>query len=226
MNLSEVNSDLFKALASFRKKITQPNKDGTNPTFRRGAGYVTLDNMINAIDKVVPELGLSYVQNLKSEGEYMVGVQTIIMHSSGGYIEFDFIYIDARPIIKGGNKGQATSQSIGSAITYGRRYSLGAAFGIASDFDDDGNESTGNHKQQQNHQQPKMTQQQNFLNDKANELYEEHSLSRGDFYNKLKVVMNVTEPVNEKLSDLVMGAKKVKQGLQQQGNQNEGTVNW
>jgi hypothetical protein len=36
-----------------------------------------------------------------------------------------------------------TPQGIGSALTYMRRYSLSAAFGITSDQDDDGNQASG-----------------------------------------------------------------------------------
>ena len=39
-------------------------------------------------------------------------------------------------------------QSIGSAITYAKRYALSAIFGITSDQDDDGNEATQTKKQQ------------------------------------------------------------------------------
>ena len=38
-------------------------------------------------------------------------------------------------------------QSIGSAITYAKRYALSAIFGITSDQDDDGNEATQTKKQ-------------------------------------------------------------------------------
>jgi len=39
-----------------------------------------------------------------------------------------------------------TAQGAGSAITYGRRYALAAALGLASDEDDDGNGAEGNDK--------------------------------------------------------------------------------
>lgn len=146
MKLSESTENIFKALSQFRKNIMQPKKDADNPQFR--SKYVPLELVTDAIDKVAPNYGLAYFQNLTTLENSMVGVQTIITHESGEYIEFDWLYLDARPIIKGGAKGQATSQSQGSAITYGRRYSLSSAFGIASEVDDDGNEASGNHEYQ------------------------------------------------------------------------------
>lgn len=146
MKLSESTENIFKALSQFRKNIIQPKKEGDNPQFR--SKYVPLELVTDAIDKVAPNYGLAYFQNLSTQDENTIGVQTVITHESGEYIVFDWLHLDARPIIKGGSKGQTTSQSQGSAVTYGRRYSLSSAFGIASEVDDDGNEASGNHQYQ------------------------------------------------------------------------------
>lgn len=146
MELSESTKNIFKALSEFRKNIIQPRKEADNPQFR--SKYVPLELVTDAIDKVAPKYGLAYFQNLSTQDENTIGVQTIITHESGEYIVFDWLHLDARPIIKGGSKGQVTSQSQGSAVTYGRRYSLSSAFGIASEVDDDGNEASGNNSYQ------------------------------------------------------------------------------
>ena len=49
---------------------------------------------------------------------------------------------------------EITPQSIGSCITYGKRYSLSAIFGITSDKDDDGNEASGVTQNGQQHKEP------------------------------------------------------------------------
>jgi len=140
MKFSETTAGIFKALADFRKELLQPKKDAKNPQFN--SKYVPLEVVTDAIDKVAPKYGLAYFQNITTDNDF-VGIQTVITHESGEYIEFDMLYMDSRPIIKGGNKGVTTAQSQGSAITYGRRYSLSSAFGIASEVDDDGNGATG-----------------------------------------------------------------------------------
>ena len=157
MKFSESTKNIFKALADFRKAMEQPKKEANNPQFR--SKYVPLELVTDAIDKVAPNHGLAHFQNITTQDEYMVGVQTVITHESGEHIIFDWLFLDARPIIKGGGKGIATTQSQGSAITYGRRYSLSSAFGIASEVDDDGNAASGNEQQRSNNQPPKQPQQ-------------------------------------------------------------------
>ncbi len=162
MEFSQSTKNIFKALADFRKVMVQPKKEASNPQFR--SKYVPLELVTDAIDKVAPGHGLAHFQNVATQDEYMVGVQTVITHESGEHITFDWLWLDARPIVKGGGKGVATTQSQGSAITYGRRYSLSSAFGIASEVDDDGNAASGNEPQRNNNQtnnnQPKQWQRQ------------------------------------------------------------------
>ena len=63
-------------------------------------------------------------------GEFYV--TTMLLHESGQWIKSKL----KMPVEK------ATAQSIGSTITYGRRYGLSAMVGI-SQYDDDGNAASG-----------------------------------------------------------------------------------
>lgn len=157
MEFSAELNEIFGALAEFRNEVTQPKKDASNPQFR--SKYVDLDNVTHVIDKVAPKFGLAYIQNVKSNDE-TVSVQTIITHKSGQYIAFDSLTLDARPFVKGGGVGRVTAHSTGSAITYGRRYTLSSAFGIASEVDDDGNAASGSEQVPQN--KPKEPKQPTF----------------------------------------------------------------
>lgn len=132
MKTSESITELTKALAQFQSNVKQPEKDGTNPHFR--SKYVTLDGTVKAICECAPNHGLSYTQMPISK-ENGIGVVTVIFHNSGQFIEFDPFIL---PLDK------KTAQGVGSALTYAKRYSLSAAFGIVSDEDDDGNEASGN----------------------------------------------------------------------------------
>jgi hypothetical protein len=134
MKMSESIANISKALASFQKEVKQPVKDGTNPHFK--SKYVTLDDTVKAIHECSTKHGLSYTQ-MPITNEQGVGVITLIMHDSGEYIQFEPFVL---PMEK------KTAQGAGSGITYARRYSLSAAFGIVSDLDDDGNEATANAK--------------------------------------------------------------------------------
>lgn len=132
MKRSETQSEILKSLANFHKNIIQPKKDANNPFFK--SKYVPLENVTDVIDKVAPEYGLAYAQEaLTNADKGMVGVTTLLTHESGEWIEFEPLFLKA---------DKQTAQGYGSAITYARRYALSSAFGIASETDDDGNETT------------------------------------------------------------------------------------
>lgn len=147
MNKSESIAELAKALASFHSEVKQPLKDKENPFFK--SKYVPLENVVEAITDIAPKHGLSFIQYPVNQ-DNKVGVVTILMHSSGEWIETEPIF--AQP-------AKQDAQSTGSVITYLKRYSLSAVFGITSDEDDDGNNATfGNSqpKTQYKPTQPKM----------------------------------------------------------------------
>lgn len=149
MNKSESIAELSKALANFHKEVKQPFKDKSNPFFK--SKYVPLENVAEAIDTISPKFGLTYTQSTITDDNGNVGVATILVHESGEYIEHP-------PAMTKPEKN--TPQGIGSALTYMRRYSLSAAFGITSDQDDDGNQASGHtskSKKQANNTQTKQT---------------------------------------------------------------------
>lgn len=151
MNKSESITELNKALASFHKELKQPMKDANNPFFK--SKYVPLENVVEAIDDVAPKFGLTYSQYPVTTDDGKVGISTVLLHESGEFIEYP-------PATTKPDKN--TPQGVGSALTYMRRYSLSAVFGITSDQDDDGNEASGK-RNNQNYKQnnaPKMASSQ------------------------------------------------------------------
>lgn len=145
MNKSESIAELSKALANFHTEVKQPMKDANNPFFK--SKYVPLENVVEAITETASKHGLSFVQWASNDANGRVGVATMLMHSSGEYIEFDPVFMNA---------DKNTAQGAGALISYLKRYSLSAVFGITSDQDDDANQASGNTKQQkQQSVQPK-----------------------------------------------------------------------
>lgn len=143
MKKSESITKINKALVEFHKQVKQPMKDANNPFFK--SKYVPLENVVEAIDEVAPSLGLSFTQWASNDVNGRVGVSTMLLHESGEYIEYDPVYMKA---------DKETAQGAGALISYLKRYSLSAVFGITSDQDDDGNYASGvNNKPKQ--QQPK-----------------------------------------------------------------------
>ena len=133
MRKSESISELSKALAKFQEEVKQPLKDKNNPFCK--SKYVPLENVVEAITDVAPKNGLSFVQWALNDENGRVGVATMLMHESGEWIEFDAVHMKA---------DKETAQGAGALISYLKRYSLSAVFGITSDQDDDGNGASGN----------------------------------------------------------------------------------
>src|SRR5699024_4284400 len=137
MKKSENISELSKALSKFQQEVKQPLKDKDNPFFR--SKYVPLENVVEAITNTAPKHGLSFTQWALNDDSGRVGVATLLLHESGEYIEFDPVFMNA---------DKNTAQGAGSLMTYLKRYSLSAVFGITSDEDDDGNSASQNNKGQ------------------------------------------------------------------------------
>lgn len=136
MKTSESIKDIAAALAKAQAKIKGAEKDADNPFF--GSTYATLASVWDACRDAITANGLSVAQGVEGDGE-LAKVVTRLMHSSGEWIESE---ISVRPmkmkVDKNDPEKQITPQSVGSALTYARRYALAAMVGVAPE-DDDGN---------------------------------------------------------------------------------------
>jgi hypothetical protein len=126
VNASQTIAALAASMAKAQASIEGATKDKTNPHFR--SNYADLSSVVAAIKRPLADNGLCYTQVLH-EAETAVKVETIIIHSSGEWLSNG---VFAVPVDKN------NAQGYGSALTYARRYSLSAAFGVTAD-DDDGN---------------------------------------------------------------------------------------
>ena len=127
---------LAAALAVAQGTFEAASKDRANPYF--GSRYATLSSVWDACREGLSKNGLAVVQQV-SRGGGDVSVRTMLIHASGEWVS-STITLPVLPMQKrDGTETKVTAQSYGSAITYGRRYGLAAAVGIAPDDDDDGN---------------------------------------------------------------------------------------
>ena len=126
MNKSEQINELAKALADFQSEVKDPSKDKENPYFK--SKYVALDGVLQTVRPVLAKHGLSVMQ-LPTSDDTAVTVTTLLMHSSGQFIESEPFKVLLT---------KKDAQAAGSALTYARRYSLSSVLGIAWDDDDDG----------------------------------------------------------------------------------------
>jgi hypothetical protein len=129
---------LAKALSAAQAEFGTVPQSGMNPFHK--SKYSTIEDYVNAAKPILAKHGLSISQapNLL-EGQFVL--TTILMHQSGEHL------VSNQPIFS----AKQDAQSMGSAITYARRYAYGAVLGMASgDFDDDGNAATAKPTKQAN----------------------------------------------------------------------------
>lgn len=119
-------AELFKALLAFKIESEGPKKGAWNPHFK--SKYADLEEVVATIDPIAQKHGLSYTQLPCNEGA-LVGVTTMVFHApSGQWLRSSF----SVPLQR------QDAQTAVAAVTYCRRTSLTAAFGLAPE-DDDGN---------------------------------------------------------------------------------------
>lgn len=126
MNKSESIASLSAAMSKAFADIENAAKDKTNPHFR--SKYADLGNIVDAVKPALLKHGLWFSQ-VSYDIENHAAIETVIYHASGEWLSCGIVSV---PVSK------VDAQGYGSAMTYARRYSLSAAFGVAPE-DDDGN---------------------------------------------------------------------------------------
>ena len=126
--MDDNRSAAIKAFAKAQSEMGKALKSAVNPHFK--AKYADLSDVVDACYPALNANGIGVMQPCGRDdgGAY---VDTILLHESG--VEFGSrIYLVV---------GKSDMQSMGSAITYARRYGLLGMAGLAPE-DDDGNAAT------------------------------------------------------------------------------------
>ena len=132
MQTSQTIENISKAIIALNAELSNPKNTADNPFFK--SKYAPLNEILNEVRPLLSKHGLAIIQNTMSIDD-RIGIQTIIIHSSGENIASDILLLKA---------DKDTAQGQGSVITYGRRYQVSAMLSIASEDDDDGNHASGN----------------------------------------------------------------------------------
>lgn len=122
-----IKKNLATSLAKAQAECQNVVMNKTNPHFR--SRYADLAAVRDAIIPVFTKHGLSIVQTPNVNEEVGFHLETRLIHSSGEELVWRF------PLPGDVSK----MQSVGSAISYARRYTLSAIGAVASEEDDDGN---------------------------------------------------------------------------------------
>lgn len=125
MKRSESCNEIAGALAEAQAEMKNPGFDAQNPHFRNR--FASLAAVRNAVIPAMAKHGISVVQEL-TNGDGGVSCLTVLHHKSGQWMEFGPLTM---PLVK------IDPQTVGSASTYGKRYSLQAVAGVVGDEDDD-----------------------------------------------------------------------------------------
>lgn len=128
MKHSENLKELASALAKAQAEVQPAFKTGFNPHFK--SHFADFASVLDACEDALAKHGLAIVQAPVSD-ENGVGVETMLLHSSGEWLSERFTL----PLTK------KDAQGGGSCITYCRRYALEGFMRIRRE-DDDGEEAS------------------------------------------------------------------------------------
>ena len=117
--------NIYKALMDFRSKVDSVERTSKNEFLNYY--YANINNIIDTIKPVLYELGMGYVQTV----QYVDGID--ILNTKVFLVDYPEEYIESniRLIMV-----KEDSQSLGSSITYNRRYSLISIFSLEVEDDD------------------------------------------------------------------------------------------
>ena len=125
--------NLASAMLEFQKLSVTAKKDGKNPHFR--SNYSKLESVIEAVNQG-NQFGLFFTQEIEVKNYQ----RDIVVVTTVRHIADDNTYVSKLPILLD-EVSMKNPQKIGSAITYAKRYTLQAVYGLPSE-DDDGNEAS------------------------------------------------------------------------------------
>lgn len=124
MRTSENIDQLATALAAAQAEMKNAKLNKVNPHFK--SKYADLAEIRDTVTPALSKHGIAVVQGTDA-AETGILVVTRLVHKSGQWIESRFPIAYDKP------------QTMGSAYTYAKRYSLAAICNIAADEDDDAN---------------------------------------------------------------------------------------
>ncbi|HNG97574.1 MAG TPA: ERF family protein [Candidatus Absconditabacterales bacterium] len=132
----EETKTLFQKLLQLQSMNITVEKNGINPHFK--SKYILLDDIVSTYAGPLSECGLFvfHFTEIADDTNYLV-TRLIDVDKPSDFIETRF------PLPKTG-----TAQSMGSNLTYSKRYSLGQLLNITTDMGDDDGNSAGEIKKE------------------------------------------------------------------------------
>jgi hypothetical protein len=189
------------ALSQFQSEANAAIKSSKNPFFK--SNYASLEDVIAAVNEGA-KYGLAFTQCIDFEKDVIEGavvptmyVRTSLMHKASDTV------ITSRYLVVPKNNRYDDSQALGSAITYAKRYSLQAIYGLPSE-DDDGNANTHNDKVNAE-QKRKMTVFANTIKQSVNQTMQNKEMTDAEKIHDIIKIEKENIAALEKLERLDKG---------------------
>lgn len=210
MQVSAKCGGIFAAIAKAQLEMKHPSKDKVAkiPSSKGSYEYryADLPSVIDAI-RALQKCGVAVIQNPSLEGNTVL-ITTILGHQDGADGQWiagtlAMTVNDSRP------------QTIGSAVTYGRRYALQSLAGVAAEQDDDGGIASQPGQEQASKTQGNQGQDKKSADKPANtqdlvskilQAFGQYGITRG----KLETFLNST--MENMTKDMVDMLRKVLEG--------------
>ena len=122
---------IYAALAKAQAEFAPVLKNRANSFLK--SSYADLQSILDAVRPSLNRHGLALMQRVGTTQD-AVTVETVIVHQSGESISSGVLAMRYAKTDK-----MSLAQTMGSALTYARRYSLSAFLGVTAEDDDDGN---------------------------------------------------------------------------------------
>ncbi len=122
-------NELFASMSKAQTDIRVAVKDSANPFFK--SKYANLQAIIEASRPALCKNGLSVLQQIITDENGQDYLATMLCHASGQWVSSHMRI----------NPAKTDVQSLGSYITYLRRYAYAALVGVYDGDDDDGNQA-------------------------------------------------------------------------------------
>jgi hypothetical protein len=182
---SDQLDQLYSALAKAQGEMEIALTDSVNPFFK--SKYSDFTSIVKASRQYLSKNGLSVIQRVMTDDKSTMFLNTRLCHMSGQWIESKMII----------NPVKNDIQSIGSYITYLKRYNLASIVGVATD---DANDDDGEKAMSRDDKKEKNLKDINDSNDFISRDKERHLL---DLIKKLPEDIQIDE------SDKVLSFYKV-----------------
>ena len=155
-NQAEILKDFVKVqseIPSIKKEGAAKGSKSNSPNYK----YAKLDDILETIKPILTKHNFAITQNTYSDSE-IIGVQTILLHSSGGGIRSTPLANAYSKILYNGNE----LQNIGSLLSYCRRYSVNGMLCLELDDDDGKNWASKNSYSNDSYNNNNYSNQQSY----------------------------------------------------------------